>query len=298
MLLRTNVSNIGDPFILNDDHYYMYCTDFDVEGFKVRISDDLINWETKGIALDLSNSWAYKSFWAPEVVKHNDVYIMHYSARCKKDNKLRIGVATSSSPLGPFKDVYNGPMFDLSYACIDGHVLKYEDKYYLFYSRDCSDNYQTDGKRLSQIYVLELSEDLLSVKGEPKLIISPDKDYDCIPHNNCMWNEGPAIIQDNGLFYLAYSANFFASNNYSICIATSNNPLGPYIKCDDYNPLLKSLSLGNDFSGPGHNCFFKDKQGNTKIAFHIQTDENSPSQNRKACIADVKFVNKRMVIEL
>ena len=299
MLIRTDVHNIGDPFILNDDGlYYMYCTDFDIQGFKVRTSNNLYNWEYKGIALDLSDSWAYKDFWAPEVVKHNDIYVMHYSARTIKDNKLRIGVATSTSPLGPFKDVYDGPMFDLGYACIDGHVLKTEDKNYLFYSRDCSDNYKDDGTRLSEIYCLELSDDLLAIKKEPILISTPDREYDRIPYRNIMWNEGPAIVKHEGLYYLTYSANFFASNNYSICVSISDNPLGPYKKCDEINPIVSALPSGNDFSGPGHNCFFNDNMGNLKIAFHIQTDEYHPSQNRKACIGDVIFENKMMKIIL
>lgn len=299
MLIRTNVTNIGDPFILNDgDYYYMYCTDFDVEGFKVRRSIDLINWEVVGVALDLNNSWTIKDYWAPEVVKHQDKYIMHYSARRKSDHKLRIGVAISNSPIGPFKDVYNGPMFDFGYACIDGHVLKTKDKNYLFYSRDCSDNIQEDGTKLSQTYAIELSDDLLSVVNEPMLMTTPDKPYDMIKYKVNMWNEGPAIVYHDDLYYLSYSANYYASNDYSICIATSKEPLGPYIKCDDINPIIKAKPLGNDFAGPGHNCFFKDKQGNLKIAFHIQTNEYKPSGNRKACIGDVKFINKKMIIEL
>ena len=89
MLIRTNVENIGDPFIVFDGtSYYMYSTDFDVVGFKVRRSDDLKAWETLGVALDLSDSWAYQDFWAPEVIYHNGKYVMHYSARRKTDQSL------------------------------------------------------------------------------------------------------------------------------------------------------------------------------------------------------------------
>ena len=299
MLIRTDVSNIGDPFILNDNnHYYMYCTDFDVEGFKVRISDDLYHWETLGIALDLSNSWAYKSFWAPEVVKHKDKYVMHYTARRKDNNELRIGVAISDKPIGPFKDVHNGPMFELGYAVIDGHVLKDNDDYYLFYSRDCSTNIKEDGYKTSQIYAYRLNDDLTEVINEPILIIEPDKTYDTVPFKNYRWNEGPAIIKHNNEYYLTYSANYYASNDYCICLAKATNPLGPYIKQDDQNPIVKAKELGNDFSGPGHNCFFRDFNNNLKMAFHIQTDEYKPSGNRKAVIADVIIKEGKMIVEI
>lgn len=299
MLIRTNVINIGDPFILNDGkHYYMYSTDFDVEGFKVRISDDLINWQSLGIALDLSDSWAYKSFWAPEVVKHQDKYVMHYSARSKENNELRIGVATADSPVGPFIDVHKGPMFELGYAVIDGHVLKEGNNYYLFYSRDCSTNLKEDGYKTSQIYAYRLSDDLLNVIGEPVLITTPDKTYDTVPHGIYRWNEGPAIIYEDNEYYLTYSANFYASNDYCICLAKANNPLGPYIKQDDINPIVKAKPIGNDFSGPGHNCFFRDFNNNLKMAFHIQTDENHSSQDRKAVIADVIIKDGKMIVEI
>ena len=71
MLIRTNVTNIGDPFIvLENNVFYMYATDFDVQGFKVRKSTNLKDWEEIGTCLDLSDSWAYKDFWAPEVIKN------------------------------------------------------------------------------------------------------------------------------------------------------------------------------------------------------------------------------------
>jgi len=124
MLIRTNVTNIGDPFIVSvDDAYYMYATCFDAEGFRVWKSEDLQTWENLGICLDLSNSWTVRDYWAPEVIYHNGKYIMHFTARRKSDFSLRLGVAVSDSPEGPFVDAHNGPMFDLGYAAIDGHVL-------------------------------------------------------------------------------------------------------------------------------------------------------------------------------
>jgi len=41
-------------------------------------------------------------FWAPEVVFHNGSFIMHYSARWGKPDTLRMGVAVSSHPEGPW----------------------------------------------------------------------------------------------------------------------------------------------------------------------------------------------------
>ena len=42
-------------------------------------------------------------------------------------------------------------------------------------------------------------------------------------------------------------------------------------------------------AGPGHNAFFYDKEGKLKMTFHIQTNENDPSPDRKACICDAEL---------
>ena len=78
----------------------MYATCFEVEGFMVRRSSDLKQWENLGVCLNLSNSWATKDFWAPEVIYHGGKYIMHYSARRDSDMSLRIGVAIADNPQG------------------------------------------------------------------------------------------------------------------------------------------------------------------------------------------------------
>ena len=75
MLTRTNVTNIGDPFIVCEGQdYYMYATSFDVDGFKVWKSTDMENWKCLGVCLDLRDSWACQDYWAPEVIYHNGKY--------------------------------------------------------------------------------------------------------------------------------------------------------------------------------------------------------------------------------
>lgn len=298
MLIRTNVTNIGDPFVVNDgSFYYMYATSFDVDGFKAWKSADMENWECLGVCLDLSDSWAFQNFWAPEVVFHNGKYIMHYTARRKTDKSLRIGVAISVTPEGPFIDVHQGPMFDFGYAAIDGHVFQDDDgKAYLYYSKDCSENYVEGRGNLSEICVCELSEDYLSLIGEPITLFGPTEEYECMVVNGKLWNEAPYVLKKDGVYYLTYSANCYQSKKYCICVATAEHPCGPFVKCSE--PIVTYKDVEEDFSGPGHNAFFKDNEGKLKSSFHIHTYAEAPSENRKACISDVKFENGTMVFEL
>jgi len=290
MLIRTNVTNIGDPLIFYEEPYYwMYCSDYDVIGVKARRSKDLANWEDLGVVCDMRNTWAHEAFWAPEVYRYKGKYIMNFSSRIAKDNTLRVAVAIADKPEGPFIDPINGPLFDFGYACIDAHIfVDDDDQKYLFYSRDCSGNKIGDYK-VSQTFVAKLSDDFCHLISDPVLVTTPDKPYDSISAFDRMWNEGPFVLKHDGEYYLTYAANFYASANYCTCLAKAKNPMGPYIKDDVHNPIVKSLEKGNDFAGPGHNSLFYDKDGNLKIAFHILTDEYHPSANRKAVIMDAKF---------
>ena len=298
MLIRTNVTNIGDPFIVNNgEHYYMYATSFDVEGFKVWKSDDMVEWKCLGVCLDLSDSWTCQDFWAPEVIYHKGKYIMHYTARRKEDDSLRIGVAVSEKPEGPFTDFHKGPMFDLGYAAIDGHVFVDENgKPYFYYSKDCSENYVAENLRASQICVCEISDDLCNIVGEPITLFGPSESFDAIALGDQMWNEGPYVLKKDGEYYMTYSANCYHTRDYCICVAKATNPMGPFVKAD--GPIMTCGEEGTDFSGPGHNAFFIDQEGKLKMTFHIHTYEDAPSPNRKACICDAKIENGTILFEL
>ncbi len=294
MLYRTNITNIGDPFVVSDgDTYIMYATTFDAKGFRYYTSDNLQEWKDGGLALDLSDSWANKDFWAPEVIQRptDGKYVMHFSARSIENKSLRIGVAVADKPEGPFVQVKNEPMFDFGYAAIDGHVFIDDDgQSYLYYSRDCCENVIGDS-HVSQLYVVKLNDDLTEVVGEPKLLTTPTYPYEHDGDGSWLWNEGPAVLKKDGKYHLFYSANYYASRKYCVCVATSDKPDGDFVKVEDDNPILHADMMETDFSGPGHNSFFIDKKGNLKTAFHIHTDANKPSDNRRACIADVVYKN-------
>lgn len=295
-MIQTAVTGIGDPFVLLcKDTYYMYATS-GTDGFYVWTSSDLEKWEKRGFCYEKGErSFGYTDFWAPEVVEKDGKFIMHYTARSKEKGRLLIGVAVADSPLGPFTDVKAGePMFDLGYATIDGHVFRDDDgKNYFFYSKDCSENV-IDGIHTSQIYMLEMTDDLLGVKGEPVFISTPDQKWETSVSDTWRWNEGPFVVKKEGKYYLTYSGNCFDNKYYGVGFAIADNVYGPYVKSDS-NPVLSYKE--NVYSGPGHHCFFYDKEGNLKTAFHIHTDYEHPSGDRRACIADAKIGGGKVIFE-
>ncbi len=284
------ITDIGDPFLLkiSENEYYLYCTSAE-DGFYCWRSEDMVNWTDKQMCYTRKeDSWGKDSFWAPEVVAYQNQYYLYYTAR-NENGSLRIGLAISDTPNGPFLDIKNEPLMDFGYATIDGNVLIDEDGFkYLYYARDCSENMVGD-IHTSQIYVVCLSDDMKSVVGEPIFLTTPQQQWECLS-GDYLWNEGPEVIKHNDTYYLTYSANYYASSLYSIGYATSKSPLGPFVKAEE-NPILTSGEL-NDVSGTGHHSFVMSPDNSELwIAYHSHTNVSNPSGDRKVNLARAGFTS-------
>ena len=290
-MIITDITKIGDPqILLYEDTYYCYATSpFQSEGFYVWESRDLVNWSEPVMCCRACDWWGEKDFWAPEVIEHKGKFVMHYSSRL--NGSLRLGVAVADHPKGPFIDVHGKPMFDLGYATIDGSVLVCEEGNFFYYSRDCSENW-IDGVRKSQTYCLRMNDDLTEVVGEPMLMTTPTEEFELkslhVRPKPTLWNEGPCVIKLGDKYVMNYSANYYGSNDYAICVATADHPLGPWHKSVN-NPVL---SCRSDLFGAGHNAFFRTREGELYTSFHIQTNPDAPGGDRRTVIGKVNFSEK------
>ena len=245
------IKNAADPFVLKDDDgtYYLYHTG---KGFKVYTSSDLVNWVSLGNAMpDDGYKWAKSHFWAPEVVKYNGKYYLHYTGQ-GADGVKRIGIARSDNPAGPFRDVSDNALFGTPpKSVIDSHIFFDDDgKIYLYYSNAMSTN-QVGNQRYSEIWVVELNPDLYGIAGTPKKLTQPEQDWEYSDKAGDYWNEGAVILKRDELYYLMYSANCFCRSDYSVGYATSESPLGPFVKYEN-NPVLSNETVPDKVSGPGH----------------------------------------------
>jgi len=262
---------LGDPFImLWEGKYYAYGT-YSNDGIAVFVSDDLLSWSsTSGLALHKDDVWAEKWFWAPEVYHVNGKFYMYYSAN------EHICVATSDSPLGPFKQEVQKPMIE-DEKCIDNTMFIDDDgKPYLLFDRF------NDGLN---IWVAELKDNLTSLK--------PETMHKCINVSQPweeIWprvNEGPYVLKRNGVYYMTYSANSYESPFYGVGVATATNMNGPWTKYEG-NPILQKPG---SLVGIGHSAMFTDKKGKLRIVFHAHNSTSS-IHPRHMYISTVSFENK------
>lgn len=273
---------VADPTIYySKGMYYLYGTTTgniaNGEGFLVYTSSDLKKWSEpkgaqNGLALKKGDSFGDKGFWAPQILEYNKKFYMIYTAN------ENIAVATSDSPLGPFKNESKKPIIETGNQ-IDPFVFIDEDgKKYLYHVR------LTNGNR---IFVAEINDDLQSIKPETLTeCISGTLPWENTENTNWPVTEGPTVLKHNGLYYLIYSANDFRNIDYAVGYATSKSPLGPWEKSKD-SPIISRKNTSQN--GIGHGDIFWDP--NQKMHYvlhtHFSTAEVSP---RKAAIIDIEFV--------
>jgi len=151
----------GDPAVLKtDDGWWLVATSNDApDAFPILHSADLDHWEPRGFLFPQGQepAWAAKGrntadFWAPEMARVGDEYWTVFTAR-QASNALAIGLARSSSPLGPWTDNgaplvtgkpvnttglgYDSSQPQLSGGVIDSHIfLDADGERYLFWKDD------------------------------------------------------------------------------------------------------------------------------------------------------------------
>lgn len=268
---------LGDPFILlNGNTYYAYGTNAE-NGIEVYTSDDLAYWKkASDLALKSEDSWGGRWFWAPEVyyIKEKNKFFMYYSAN------EHICVATSDSPLGPFKQEKKEPMLDGEKSIDNSLFIDEDGKPYLYFDRF------NDGLN---IWVAELESDLQTIKTATlKKCINVSQAWEEV------WprvNEGPFVMKHKDLYYMTYSGNSYESPFYGIGFATAPSPEGPWTKYAS-NPILQKPQ---DLVGVGHSAMFTDKSGKLKIAFHAHHSKES-IHPRAMYIADVTFTNDNVPV--
>ena len=319
-----NPVTMGDPFILHasDGKFYMYgTTDYTFMDYRVYESEDLAHWTYKGKCFEpQDNTWTTDMFWAPEVYENDGKFYMLHSSNWKDNpNKelenFRLGVAVSDSPLGPFVEMSDSPIFDPGYPIIDANLYFAEDgKIYLYYSRCCykhpveselSAKLRAEGRAKeveeSWIYGVELKPDLSGVIGEPVLLLCPPKTLDD-PQSSWedlsalagegeairRWNEGSFLFKHGDTYYMMYSTNYWRGKHYAVGYATSKDPLGPFTK-SEHNPVLQK---DGDVYCTGHNMVLTMPNGDMYCVYHgrtAKTDSVTGDSKRVAFIDKIEI---------
>jgi arabinan endo-1,5-alpha-L-arabinosidase len=287
------VESCADPSIIHgqtpgDNYWYIYCTtdplrgaDRDAQGnlifhlIPIHRSLDLVNWTYVGDVFSARPPWVASDagLWAPDIEYFNGKYYLYYTASNTSlpGGGSAIGVATASSPAGPWTDSgipavepHDAPCCAGSRRWVfDPDVIEANGQKYIYY-----------GSYFGGISARKLSADGLHSDPASQVQITIANRY-----------EGVNIFKRGQYFYLFASATNCCNGpltGYSVFAGRSTNPLGPFVDKDGVSLLQGQVGgtpvismNGNRWVGPGHNAVFTDFAGQTWFLYHA-VDQSDP----------------------
>jgi hypothetical protein len=205
-------------------------------------------WTIRGDAMPggPSAGWAQSGrTWAPDVHPNPDgSFTLTYTAWHKASGRQCIGVATASSPLGPFTPVGSQPLIcplNLGGA-IDANTFVANDgtRYLLW---------KNDGNAIgvnSTLWLTRTTNNGTALTGGNTALISSGGVI-----------EAPDLIQRGSQYVLFYSGGSYTGCEYLTSYAVAPSLSGPWTTA--YRPLMTTASFDNHVCGPGGADFTNDK---------------------------------------
>lgn len=191
-----------------------------------------------GVALDIGDvAWAGRQMWAPDAARKDGIYYFYFPLKDKNDI-FRIGVATGTSPTGPFKAEESH--IDGSFS-IDPAVFEDNDgRFYMYFGgiwggqlqRWRKGQYDINGSEPDPDEpalcpkVARMSEDMLEFAETPTDLQILDKNGEPLlagDHNRRFF-EASWMHKYNGQYYFSYSTG----DTHLLCYATGLSPYGPF----------------------------------------------------------------------
>jgi arabinan endo-1,5-alpha-L-arabinosidase len=258
-----------DPDLLEvDGTYYAYATNGNARNVQVATSTDLTSWEVLDTdALPKLPSWVIPGkTWAPEVTQFGpDSFVMYTTTTNFEPTLQCIGVATATSPEGPFEMAG-----DRMLVCpadeggaIDASTFTDDDgSRYLLWKNDgncCGFD--------TWIYLAPLTDDGLTFSGKPTRLVKQDQEWE----GNLV--EAPTLVKRDGTYTLLYSSNDYGGEEYKIGYATAESVTGPYTKGEE--PLFTTDDSDGRYVGPGGQDVVVAPDGSDRLAFHSWYGGNS-----------------------
>ena len=235
-------------------------------------SEDLVNWtKHPEIITGKDIPWLKQALWAPSIIEKDGTYYLFFGGNdMHEKGEGGIGVATASSPSGPFKDALGHPLVDEvvnGAQPIDQQVFRDDDgTIYMYYGG------------WGHCNVVRLSDDLMHLEqfpdGETFKEITPEG-----------YVEGPFMMKRNGKYYFMWSEGNWTADDYRVAYAISDSPTGPF---ERIGTILESDP--EIATGAGHHSVLKGQMREEYyIVYHRHPLDQVDGNDRVVCIDRLVF---------
>jgi arabinoxylan arabinofuranohydrolase len=259
----------ADPsgYIVNGRMYVIVTHDQDTQSdysqlwdYYVFSSSDLINWQDHGIVFDVrtDSPWANLAY-APSVIYRNGTYFLFYP-----DGASAIGVATSSSPAGPFSDALGKALITKSMPNCN---VEWLFDPCIFVDDDGQAYCYFGGGGPGNARVIRVNSDMKSVSGDAITIDAPN------------FFEASFMHKRNGTYYFSYSTT--SDTGLKIDYMTSSSPTSGF--------QHRGTILNNPWSNMNNNNHHSilEYNGQWYIFYHnraVATERGASSYQRSICL--------------
>jgi arabinoxylan arabinofuranohydrolase len=211
---------LADPATLvHNGRVYIYCSNDDdspvgggyaMQSIVCVSSGDLKNWTDHGEVLRVPSAatWANNS-WAPAVIARNDKFYLYFG-----NGASGIGVASSTSPTGPFTDARGSALINASTPGVlpATNIWIFDPAVFI---DDAGQAYlYFGGNGESNVRIIRLNEDMISTSGSAVALTVQ------------FFFEAAWMHRRDGVYTFSYSTN--PSNGLRIDYLTGASPLGPF----------------------------------------------------------------------
>ncbi|QCR25046.1 family 43 glycosylhydrolase [Pontibacter sp. SGAir0037] len=268
----------ADPSVVRvGDDYWATATSSEwAPLFPLLHSKNLVDWETVGhVFPDKLPDWAEAHFWAPEIAYENGKYYIYYTAK-KKGGNLCVGVASASSPTGPFTD--HGPLVCQEVGSIDGFEMRDENgELYLVWKEDGNSRGLP-----TPLWAQRMNEERTALTGEM---------FEMFRNDPGTWEgglvEGPAIVKRGDYFYTFYAGDKCCGREctYGVGVARARSLRGPWEK-HPQNPIMEK---NDDWKCPGHGTVVTDQNGKDYFLYHAYNAKSTVYPGRQGILDEVTW---------
>lgn len=290
----------ADPHIIynEDDGYYYFTSSYpmnggnDADGYDrlilrraktvagLETAEEVTIWDEK------DDSKRGRFIWAPELHKIGDSWyflstaginsgtgttfnIRPFMVKCNNSDDMMNPdswemAGDVKAMAGDEKNCLNAMSLDMTYFEAGG-------RHYLCWA-DFTKN-EGNPEAISSLYIATIDpSDPTQLTSKASVITVPEYFWENVRHRV---NEGPAVIQKGDNVYLAYSASGTGSE---YCIGLLSGKAGDDLTNPDNwtknpYPIMTSTDFNDEVSGPGHNSFTVDENGNQIIVYHARPTE-------------------------
>jgi GH43 family beta-xylosidase len=272
----------ADPWVYEKDgfYYYMHTTGGNLTLWKTAKMSELGSAPSKVIWTPQATGATSRDIWAPEIHFLDGKWYVYFTAgpgNCCDGQRMWVLENSAADPTtGTWVDKGQIAVPGQDLWAIDGTILEQNGRRYLVWSG------QEPNSVEQRLYICQMSNPW-TLTGARVQLSRPQLSWETIGDPKV--NEGPEVLKHNDKTFLVYSASHCSTDDYALGLLTASSTADPMLPgswTKTPTPVFTKDPADRAY-GPGHNSFFKSKNGQEDwILYHANAEPGKGCGNARS----------------